>query len=100
MRKPVIVTPQTPLEDLPQFLTVEEWRTFMRIGRSSAYDLIRQGLVPVVRWGRTLRIPRGAVWKFVNQDGLIENGVTLGDQPRMAQDTSARGQARNDGAET
>src|SRR5215475_7220737 len=50
-RKQVMpITPHTRIEDLPQFLTVEEWRTFMRIGRSSAYDLIRQGLVPVIRW--------------------------------------------------
>jgi excisionase family DNA binding protein len=67
--KPVIVTPQTPLEDLPQFLTVEEWRTFMRIGRSSAYDLIRQGLVPSIRWGRTVRIPREAVMRSVDCEG-------------------------------
>ena len=69
MPKPMIVTPQTPIEDLPQFLTVEEWRTFMRIGRSSAYDLIRQGLVPVVRWGRTVRISHEAVMRFVNGEG-------------------------------
>jgi excisionase family DNA binding protein len=67
--KPIVVTPQTPPEDLPQFLTVEEWRTFMRIGRSSAYDLIRRGLVPAIRWGRTVRIPREAVMRFVNREG-------------------------------
>ncbi len=58
---------------LPQFLTVEEWRTFMRIGRSSAYDLIRQGLVPVVRWGRTVRISHEAVMRFVNGEGRVGN---------------------------
>jgi excisionase family DNA binding protein len=67
--KPIIVTPQTPIEDLPQFLTVEEWRTFMRIGRSSAYDLIRQGLVPAVRWGRTVRIPREVVMRCIDREG-------------------------------
>jgi excisionase family DNA binding protein len=78
--KPVMITPQTPLEDLPQFLTVEEWRTFMRIGRSSAYDLIRQGLVPAIRWGRTVRIPREAVRKCVNEAGELKNGnATPGD---------------------
>jgi excisionase family DNA binding protein len=98
--KPIIVTPQTPLEELPQFLTVEEWRTFMRIGRSSAYDLIRQGFVPSVRWGRVVRIPREAVRKYLTQDGYAENGnATPGDQPRMARDTSVRRQALNDGAE-
>jgi excisionase family DNA binding protein len=83
--KPVIVTPQTPIEDLPQFLTVEEWRTFMRIGRSSAYDLIRRGLVPAIRWGRTVRIPREAVLKCVTQEGQAkDSNATPGDQPRVA----------------
>jgi excisionase family DNA binding protein len=94
------ITPHTKIEDLPQFLTVEEWRTFMRIGRSSAYELIRRGIVPAIRWGRTLRIPREAVRKYVNQDGYAENGnATLGGQPRVAQDASPRRQALNNGAE-
>jgi excisionase family DNA binding protein len=78
--KPIMVTPQTPLEDLPQFLTVEEWRTFIRIGRSSAYDLIRQGLVPVVRWGRTVRISREVVMRFVDQEGQPGNNNAPGGQ--------------------
>ena len=73
MPKPAIVTPQTPIEDLPQFLTVEEWRTFMRIGRSSAYDLIRRGLVPAVRWGRTVRISREIVMRLVDREGQPGN---------------------------
>lgn len=80
MSKPVTVTPQTPIEELPQFLTVEEWRIFMRIGRSSAYDLIRQGLVPVIRWGRTVRISREAVMRFVDRGGQAGNGNAPGGQ--------------------
>jgi hypothetical protein len=53
-RQAMPITPHTKIEDLPQFLTVEEWLTFIRIGRSSAYELIRQGLVPGIRWGRTV----------------------------------------------
>jgi excisionase family DNA binding protein len=68
------VTPQTKIEDLPQFLTVEEWRTWMRIGRSSAYDLIRRGIVPAVRWGRTVRISRDIVVRYVNQEQRPASG--------------------------
>jgi excisionase family DNA binding protein len=78
--KPVIVTPQTPLEDLPQFLTVEEWRTFMRIGRSSAYDLIRRGLVPVIRWGRSVRISREVVMRLVDRERQPGNSNASGGQ--------------------
>lgn len=94
------ITPHTKIEELPQFLTVEEWRTFMRISRSLAYDLIRRGIVPAIRWGRTVRIPREAVWKYLNQDGHAENGnATTGGQPRVARDTSAQRQAIDNGAE-
>jgi excisionase family DNA binding protein len=94
------ITPHTRVEELPQFLTVEEWRTLMRISRSLAYDLIRRGIVPAVRWGRTVRIPREAVQKYVNQDGYAENGnATPGDQPRVARERLARRQALNHGAE-
>jgi excisionase family DNA binding protein len=75
VRKPIIVTPQTPLEDLPPSLTVEEWRIFMRIGRSSAYDLIRRGLVPAIRWGRSVRIPVEAVRRCVMQEGEAKDGI-------------------------
>jgi excisionase family DNA binding protein len=83
--KPITVTPQTPLEDLPQFLTVEEWRTLMRIGRSTAYDLIRQGVLPAIRWGRVVRIPREAVAKYVNREGSCQNSdATSGSEPEVA----------------
>jgi excisionase family DNA binding protein len=74
------ITPHTQIEDLPQFLTVEEWRTFMRIGRSSAYDLIRRGLVPAIRWGRTVRISREVVMRFVDREGQPGNSNASGGQ--------------------
>lgn len=53
-----------PADGLPTFLTVEEAAAVLRIGRTAAYLLARQwedsggeeGL-PVVRFGRTLRVP-------------------------------------------
>lgn len=56
------------LDELPEFLTVEEAAKVLRIGRTSAYLLAqrwrfsggREGL-PVTRLGRLLRVPRSAL---------------------------------------
>ena len=60
------------LADLPELLTVEEAARFLRIGRGSAYELARQfrltegraGL-PVLVFGRTLRVPRHALERLL-----------------------------------
>lgn len=56
------------LDELPEFLTVEEAAKVLRIGRTSAYLLAqrwresggRSGL-PVQSFGRVLRVPRSAI---------------------------------------
>ena len=58
-------------ELIPDFLTVEEAAKVLRIGRTAAYGLTQQwratsgaaGL-PVVRFGRQLRVPRAALENF------------------------------------
>ena len=55
------VTRQTPFEELPQFLSVEEFRVFVGIGRSTVYDLLRRGEIPHTRFGRVVRIPKSAL---------------------------------------
>ena len=64
------------LEELPEVLTVEEAAAVLRIGRGAAYELARQyratkgreGL-PVVSLGRSLRVPRAALRRLL-EDGL------------------------------
>lgn len=64
------------LDDLPEVLTVEEAAAVLRIGRGAAYELARvfratdgrEGL-PVISLGRTLRVPRAALRR------LLEDGV-------------------------
>ncbi len=59
------------LDELPDFLTVEEAAAVLRIGRTSAYLLCQRwrftggevGL-PVVRVGRQLRVPRAALLRL------------------------------------
>ncbi len=55
------ITRATPVADLPEFLSPEEFRTYMGIGRATCYDLLRRGEIPSVRFGRAIRIPKSAL---------------------------------------
>ncbi len=55
------VTRKTPVRALPALLTPEEFRTVAGLGRATTYDLIRRGLIPSVRFGRLIRIPKSAL---------------------------------------
>jgi hypothetical protein len=67
---------QMPLDELPEFLTIEEAARVLRIGRTSAYLLAQQwrhtggrsGL-PVQRLGRLLRVPRSALERMAVSPG-------------------------------
>ncbi len=51
----------TPLDRLPQYLTIEEICHLLNIGRSLGYELVRSGELPAIRFGRLLRIPKSAL---------------------------------------
>lgn len=45
---------------------VEELAKALCISKNTAYELVRSGKVRSVRIGRQFRIPRDAVWDFLN----------------------------------
>jgi excisionase family DNA binding protein len=49
------------VEDLPEFLSAEEFRRYVGLGRSTVYDLLRRDEIPHVRFGRVIRIPKSAL---------------------------------------
>ena len=51
---------------LPAILTVPELSAVLRIGRASAYELVRCGRIRSLKIGRQLRVPRQAVLDFLN----------------------------------
>lgn len=59
--------PATParFEDLPDLLTVDETASWTRKGRRQTYELIRAGELPSVRLGRSIRVPKGALARFI-----------------------------------
>ena len=54
--------------DLPPILKVDEVAAYLRISRSSAYDLIKRGELPVVRVGGRIRITRHAIEDMLRGD--------------------------------
>ena len=64
------------LEELPEFLTVEEAAAVLRISRTSAYLLTQRWRYtrgpggPPVKWlGRLLRVPRAALVRMAESPG-------------------------------
>ncbi|MBQ1371975.1 MAG: helix-turn-helix domain-containing protein [Oscillospiraceae bacterium] len=47
-------------------LTVRDLSEYLRIGRDSAYALVRSGQIRSVRIGRQIRIPRAAVDAYLS----------------------------------
>jgi len=55
-----------------QTLTVEETAEILGIGRSSAYEAVRQGQLPVIRVGRRYLVPRAALQRMLDEAGTRE----------------------------
>lgn len=63
----------TAAVDQPEVLTIDEAARVLRIGRNNAYALAREWLasggksgLPVVRLGRSLRVPRAALKRMLD----------------------------------
>jgi excisionase family DNA binding protein len=65
MRVQESITPETRFEDLPDFLRVEEVCAYLRLGRSTVYELLRRKELRHVRFGRVIRVPRTALERYV-----------------------------------
>jgi excisionase family DNA binding protein len=78
-----VVASRPSLEELPEVLTVEEAAAVLRISRGAGYALARQYLardgregLPVVRLGRSLRVPRAKLLALLEAD--VEADVEAG----------------------
>ena len=54
--------------------TVVEAAALLGIGRNSAYEAIKAGILPSVQIGRRILIPRAALERFLLKVGQPENG--------------------------
>lgn len=55
------------LDGLPLVLTVPEAAEALRIGRNTAYELVRCGRICGIRIGRQLRTPKSALVTYLNE---------------------------------
>lgn len=60
-------------DDAPDLLTVREVATLTRWGRNQVYEAIRRGEFPHVRLGRSIRVPKGELLRFLT---AVASGVT------------------------
>ena len=52
---------------MPALLTVDELADYLRIGRTSAYELCRKLGFPAIKIGRSIRVPLQALQNWLNQ---------------------------------
>ncbi|MCL6447304.1 MAG: helix-turn-helix domain-containing protein [Armatimonadetes bacterium] len=55
----------TSLDDLPLVMTVQEAAKVLRLKRSTAYELVRQGAIPSFKVGRHIRVSRVELEKLI-----------------------------------
>lgn len=56
-------------ESEPLLLTVREAAKVLRIGKGTAYTLAGEGLIPVLRVGRRILVPREALLRWIESHG-------------------------------
>ena len=59
--------------DYNDVVTVGELAKMLKIGRNTAYELVRAGIVPCVRIGRQLRISKQAVIEYLFRDDCLDS---------------------------
>ena len=60
-------------EKVPGTLTVKEVRQILQIGTNSAYDLIHSKAFPVIKIGRSFRIPKTSFYAWLETSGAAEH---------------------------
>jgi excisionase family DNA binding protein len=48
---------------------VEETAKILRVGRGAVYEAVRRGEIPSLKFGRCIRIPVNALYRFISEAG-------------------------------
>ena len=66
------VTRQTRIEELPEYLSPQEVCTYMNLGRTLLYEMVRCGQLRHIKFGRLIRIPKWVIVDFATPNGKRE----------------------------
>lgn len=70
-------------EDVPLVLTVPELCEKLKIGRNTAYNLLRSGEIRSIRVGaKKIRIPYSALEEYINNSSNYKEYTICDEQPR------------------
>lgn len=65
-----------------EWLTVREMRDYMRVGRTKAYELVRDGDVRTYRLGRKILVSRSSIDGYIRVNGSAGRLGTEGNRER------------------
>ena len=60
--------PQKTYDSLPPLLKGKEVAELLNISRSQAYNLMRTGAIPTIRFGRCVRVRRSDLESFIREN--------------------------------
>ena len=71
------------LDDFGEVLTVREVARVLRVDKDSAYQAIHRGQIPHVRIGRSLRVPKAGLLRFLDAQSAIGEKVATATTPAV-----------------
>jgi excisionase family DNA binding protein len=64
------------MDSAPLLLKVPEAAKLLQLGRDRVYELIASGRLPALYFGRTIRIPRDALTRFIENESNLAGHST------------------------
>ena len=55
-------------ENYSDIVTVDQLAKMLKIGRNTAYELVRANIIPSVRVGRNIRIPKQTIIEYITNN--------------------------------
>ena len=65
----------TNIDNLPDFLTVEEVARILRLKRYTAYQYVNQGYIPAVKLGHFIRVPKARILEMIQTQKETRTGT-------------------------